>query len=94
MIPFAVEGEEPSHDGRPIPLWIERLGSDDYWTREQATLHLSKSGVEAIAPVVVAAVDDDAEVSWRAFKILRRQECFPNPAPQKPGYGSAMSSES
>lgn len=61
---------EPTPDD--IRAWINQLDSEDFVSRELATLALVQSGRAGIRDVADSAHDDSAEVRQRSFDILRR----------------------
>ncbi|HKD36230.1 MAG TPA: PDZ domain-containing protein [Pirellulales bacterium] len=55
-----------------IRHWVCQLGSDDFGTREEATVRLARAGFVAIQPVTAAAMTDDLEVACRSVEVLRQ----------------------
>jgi hypothetical protein len=55
-----------------IRHWVCQLGSDDFGTREEATVRLSRAGLVAIQPVMTAAMNDDLEIACRSVEVLRQ----------------------
>jgi HEAT repeat protein len=53
---------------------IARLGDENYQVREAATRQLHQLGPGAQAAVLRAAASQDADVSWRAVRVLRSWE--------------------
>jgi hypothetical protein len=54
-----------------IRQWIGQLGSDDYGTREEATVRLTRAGRAAVDAIAVAALQDDLEVACRSVEVLQ-----------------------
>jgi hypothetical protein len=63
-------GESATTDD--VRHWISQLGSDDFGTREEATVRLSRAGFVAIQPVMSAAMNDDLEVACRSVEVLHQ----------------------
>ncbi len=63
-------GNSPTTD--EIRHWVCQLGSDDFGTREEATVRLARAGFVAIEPVMTAAMNDDLEVACRSVEVLRQ----------------------
>jgi len=72
LLPDAAGATLHGEARRSVDRLIAQLGDASYRQREAATGALLRLG-PAIRPVVVAAVDhDDAEIGWRARRILRQ----------------------
>jgi len=61
---------------KPLPAaeLIVQMGSEDFRTREQATLELWRMGGKALADLRTAAASDDPERAWRAADLVRKIE--------------------
>jgi serine protease Do len=54
-----------------IRQWIGQLSSDDYGTRAEATVQLTRAGKSVVDAVTAAALQDDLEVAHRAVEVLQ-----------------------
>lgn len=68
--PASVDGKI-SPSSATIEKLIDRLGSADFRTREQAVRQLTAAGSSAIEPLTKAAYAQDLEVSYRAVRALQ-----------------------
>ncbi len=60
---------------KSVEQWIEALGSDSYRTRIEAERNLRELGQSAVPALEKAAQkSEDAEVQWRARRVLRQIE--------------------
>lgn len=59
-------------DAAQVASWIDQLGADDYFAREQATEALVTAGEPAVGALVEAAQGSDLELTARAVSILGR----------------------
>ncbi len=57
-------------DGRSAAYWIGQLNSDRFVAREQATLELTRQGVEAVAPLKASIEDGNRETISRGVYVL------------------------
>ncbi len=62
--------DEPKSAEQEIKAWIEDLGSDNYSTRQLATLRLSKQNAASMPFVIQAANDATGEKADRLFQFL------------------------
>jgi HEAT repeat protein len=71
----ALSGEQPGPGGealqKRIETLIERLGSDDWEEREDASKELIRIGEAALPALDKAALSDDPEVRFRADAAIR-----------------------
>jgi hypothetical protein len=68
----AARAAEPSTvSADNVRQWIGQLSSDDYGTRAEATIQLTRAGKSVVAAVTAAALQDDLEVSCRAVQVLQ-----------------------
>jgi WD40 repeat protein len=72
VLPVPAGPSEP--DAVAIARWIERLGSDRFVEREQASQALAKIGEPALEALRQAAKSGDLEVQRRAKKLIQRIE--------------------
>ena len=73
LLPTALKAaEEPHATAAQIERWVTALGDDAFWTREHAERELTEIGRPAIAAIGKAARQDDAEIRFRARRILFR----------------------
>jgi hypothetical protein len=54
-----------------IRQWIGQLSSEDYGTREEATVRLTRAGRAAVDAIACAALKDDLEVASRSVGVLQ-----------------------
>src|SRR5271169_3762257 len=66
----AANAAEPAGSTERVRYWVVQLGSDDYGTREEATVQLIRAGRLAIGPVTEGALQDDLEVASRSIQVL------------------------
>jgi PDZ domain len=66
----ALDAAEPENSNEHIRYWVVQLGSDDYGTREEASVQLVRAGRAAIGPVTEGALQDDLEVASRSIQVL------------------------
>ena len=66
----AANAAEPAASTEHVRYWVVQLGSDDYGTREEATVQLMRAGRLAIGPVTEGALQDDLEVASRSIQVL------------------------
>jgi hypothetical protein len=57
-----------------LPLWIERLGDDEFETRQLASQKLLHLGQTAVPTLQRERKSEDAEVRWRCVECLRELE--------------------
>jgi hypothetical protein len=65
----AAEPGAPAADS--VRQWIGQLSSDDYGTRAEATVQLTRAGKSVVDAVTAAALQDDLEVACRAVEVLQ-----------------------
>src|ERR1700730_673084 len=61
---------DPAPSTERARYWVVQPGSDDYGTREEATVQLIRAGRSAIGPVTEGALQDDLEVASRSIQVL------------------------
>ncbi len=74
LLPDTAGPKAPKPAEAPIDSLIEQLGSENYRVREAATEKLIERGPTIGPTLHEAAKSLDAEISWRATRILRRWE--------------------
>ena len=83
LLPDTAAAAPPRPDSGRTAALIAQLGHERFRVREAATLQLSEMGSQ-IKPALIEATDHaDAEIAWRAKRILRKWEAKQEDAPQE-----------
>ena len=72
LLPLLATAPPAGPSGAEVARLIERLGDDDFDTREDASARLATLGDRAILPLYRATFSDDPEVRRRASRLHRR----------------------
>ncbi len=75
---------EPANNEASIPELINRLGDEDFHTREAATSDLWRKGAKALPELKKASESTDPEVAMRAAELVRKiqLDVFPDSNPE------------
>lgn len=88
LLPDTARAKNSGLSEQSVAQLIEQLGDDNYRLRESATEKLLELGAVVRAPLIRATRHDDAEIAWRARRILRRLQAEKNE--DKGGYVAAF----
>jgi len=74
LLPETAAPREPPVSDEAVAALIEKLGDASFGVREAATEKLDRLGNSVKTPLREATQSTDAEIRWRATRILRRQQ--------------------